>query len=69
MHVAVKPLEGKFSDKPCFLKKKKKNKNTLSQPGVLVEDFLEIFVNGRNTALWSQIAGRMVLESIAMEMR
>lgn len=68
MHVAVKPLEGKFSDKPCFLKKKK-NKNTLSQPGVLVEDFLEIFVNGHNTALWSQIAGRMVLESIAMEMR
>ena len=34
-----------------------------------MEDFLEIFVNGRNTALWSQIAGRMVLESIAMEMR
>lgn len=54
---------------PAFLKKKKKNKNTLSQPGVLVEDFLEIFVNGHNTALWSQIAGRMVLESIAMEMR
>lgn len=53
---------------PAFLKKKK-NKNTLSQPGVLVEDFLEIFVNGHNTALWSQIAGRMVLESIAMEMR
>lgn len=67
MHVAVKPLEGKFSDKPCFLKKK--TKNTFSQPGVLVEDFLEIFVNGQNTALWSQIAGRMVLESIAMEMR
>ena len=52
---------------PAFLKKK--TKNTFSQPGVLVEDFLEIFVNGQNTALWSQIAGRMVLESIAMEMR
>ena len=58
---------------PAFLKKQKKTnqkKNpTLSQPGVLEEDFLEIFVNGRNTALWSQIAGRMVLESVGMEMR
>lgn len=69
LHVAVKPLEGKFSDKSCFLKKKKKKKKTLSQPGVLAEDFLEIFVNGRNTALRSQIAGRMALESVGMERR
>ena len=57
---------------PAFLKKQKnktKKNPTLSQPGVLEEDFLEIFVNGRNTALWSQIAGRMVLESVGMEMR
>ena len=57
---------------PAFLKKQKnktKQNPTLSQPGVLEEDFLEIFVNGRNTALWSQIAGRMVLESVGMEMR
>ena len=54
---------------PAFLKKKKKKKQTLSPPGVLGEDFLEIFVNGHNTAFWSQIALRMVLESIGMERR
>lgn len=48
---------------PAFLKK------TLSQPGVLGEDFQEIFVNGHNTAFWSQIAGRMVLGSAGMGRR